>query len=80
MFIYYFLYYAFFRMWHEIKEKSNISLYKLQFFLGRKKINILRENATDEHPKLYYLEQSTPETILKRWKCIYDVYIQNNFL
>lgn len=69
-------------MWNEIKEKSKLELYHVLFMT---KVVAADESETpssldDITPDSMFKEESPSKGILNRWKCILDLFKDNNLI
>lgn len=67
-------------MWQEIKEKAKFNLLNLYYYLALDQFSLAGDNPVPEDPNDFHIQQSTPQVILNRWKCIHDLYIENGFI
>lgn len=70
-------------MWHEIVDKAKYHLLKIYLYLSTDKMALLRNTSISTpsgvDPNEFYLKQPTPQSIVDRWNCINDLYLENGF-
>lgn len=69
-------------MWNEIKEQSKLELFHALFMT---KVVAADENETpssldDITPDSMFKEESPSEGILNRWKCIFNIFRDNELI
>lgn len=71
-------------MWTEIKDKAKFSLFKIHNYLAiDKSLHLANSTRLMDFGKVsedFYYDYATPESLLKRWKCVTDLYVENGFI
>lgn len=72
------------RLWNEIKEQAKVSLMKIYSYLAGEKFKILDQDTklleSGTVSRDFYFNHLTPEILLKRWKCVTGLFIENGFI
>lgn len=67
-------------MWNEIKDKARSHLVRVLFNIKALTASFDDSEELDEQSIERIIEQPPSDTILFRWRCIIDLFVENEFI
>lgn len=72
--------YTYDKMWHEIKDKAGSHLVRVLFNIKALTASFDDSEELDEQSIQRIIAQPPSDTILFRWRCIIDLFVENEFI